>query len=189
MTTGEVRGIHSYSDGPLCFQKLNFVFFNIFLKTNILCCLLSKLLTDLLVNRLTSSVFRTASVHCYNVVYHQMLVHHPDLISSLPIFMLYKGSKSVGSYCKMCGGIWKFWISSHLGFLIFLTTTGQNLACNPFVDFLNSLLGSMPKRQLSNGNIFFFGLENADVSENLNIYFNKKARLDYLLYLILSYFI
>ena len=56
------------------------------------------------------------------------------------------------------------------------------MACNPFVDFLNSLLGSMPKRQLSNGNIFFFGLENADVSENLNIYFNKKVRLDYLLY-------
>ena len=101
------------------FKSWILFFFNIFLKTNILCCLLSKLLTDLLVNRLTSSVFRTASVHCYNVVYHQMLVHHPDLISSLPIFMLYKGSKSVGSYCKMCGGIWKFWISSHLGFLIF----------------------------------------------------------------------
>ena len=95
-------------------------------------------------------------------------------------------SQSEGSYCNEWG-IWKLGISS-LGFHIFFFNYWQNLAGNPFLDFLNSLC-SMPKRQLSNGNIFFFGLENADVSENLNIYFNKKARLDYLLYLILSYFI
>ena len=89
-------------------QKLNFCFFNIFLKTNILCCLLSKLLTDLLVNRLTSSVFRTESVHRYIVVYHQMLVHHPDLISSLPIFMLYRGPNLWVLIVKCVGGFENF---------------------------------------------------------------------------------